>query len=113
MRFSRVLRLNPRTKTDALKNELSKPLWEFAPGQIAGKPTQYAGPPVDGRYEREHDRIHTPRLAPHLGISFRITYTVQVISYKLYGIMNLQQVFRSVVFVGWNPARHRTSWICE
>jgi len=66
MRFSRVLRLNPRTKTDALKNELSKPLWEFAPGQIAGKPTQYPGPPVDGRYEREHDRIHTPRLAPHL-----------------------------------------------
>ena len=73
MRFSRILRLNPRTKVPVLKNELQKPLWEYASGQIAGKPTHLQGPPVEGRYEREVDRIHTPRLAPHLGCK-SITY---------------------------------------
>ena len=59
--------MNPRTKLPALKNELQKPLWEYASGQIAGKPTHRQGPPTEGRYENEFDRIHTPRLAPHLG----------------------------------------------
>lgn len=68
MRFTTVLRLYPRTRLTLLKNELSKPLWEYAPGQIAGKPTNHQGPPTKGRYEREYDSIATPRLAPHLGI---------------------------------------------
>ena len=67
MRFSRVVRLNPRTNVPVLKNELEKPLWEYASGQIAGKPTHIAGPPSGSRYENEFDRVHTPRLAPHLG----------------------------------------------
>ena len=68
MRFTTVLRLYPRSRVTLLKNELSKPLWEYAPGQIAGKPTNHQGPPTKGRYEREYDSVVTPRLAPHLGI---------------------------------------------
>jgi len=66
MRFTRVIASTPRTKIQALKNELQKPLWEYAPGQIAGKPTRHQGPPMGDRYENEYDRIRTPRLAPHL-----------------------------------------------
>ena len=77
MRFSRILRLNPRTKVPVLKNELEKPLWEYASGQIAGKPTHRQGPPSAGRYENEFDRIHTPRLAPHLGSENELTFNNQ------------------------------------
>jgi len=72
MRFSGILRLHPRTKTRPLQNELQKPLWEFSSGQIAGKPTHWQGPPSRGRYEREVDRVQTPRLAPHLDPTFSL-----------------------------------------
>lgn len=84
MRFSGILRLNPRTKVPALKNELQKPLWEYASGQIAGKPTHRQGPPTEGRYENEFDRIHTPRLAPHLDPSCSLAGIPRDIQYQGY-----------------------------
>ena len=57
MRFSGALRNLPY-KTQMLRNELQKPMWDYTSAELKGKDVKYQGPPR---------KRAPPRIAPHLG----------------------------------------------